>query len=190
MGASPMSMTTWRPPDGWSTAAGSTHSGCAFVAAVRGFTTMAALGFRDVFSAGASYFGVADLEALTKETHKFESRYLDWLVGPYPERRDLYVQRSPIHHADGINRPLIVFQGLQDKVVPPNQAEMIVNVLRQKGVPVAYVPFDGEQHGFRRAENIRRALDAELSFYAQILRFQLPHDEDIEPVPVHNLPDA
>jgi dipeptidyl aminopeptidase/acylaminoacyl peptidase len=155
-----------------------------------GFTTMAALAFRDVFSAGASHFGVADLEALAKETHKFESRYLDWLVAPYPEGRDRYMERSPIHHVDGIDCPLIVFQGLEDEVVPPNQAEMIVNVLRRKGVPVAYVPFEGEQHGFRRAENIRRTLDSELSFYAQVLGFELPGDEGIQPVRVDNLPMA
>jgi dipeptidyl aminopeptidase/acylaminoacyl peptidase len=133
-----------------------------------GFTTLAALAFRDVFAAGASYFGVADLEALTRETHKFESRYLEWLVAPYPERRDVFVQRSPIHHVDGIDKPLIVFQGLEDRIVPPNQAEMIVKALRDKGIRVVYVPFEGEQHGFRRAENIRRALDAELSFYSEM----------------------
>jgi dipeptidyl aminopeptidase/acylaminoacyl peptidase len=161
---------------------------CIRGASAGGFTTMAALAFRDVFSAGASHFGVADLEALAKETHKFESRYLDWLVAPYPDGRDRYTERSPIHHVDGIDCPLIVFQGLEDEVVPPNQAEMIVNVLRRKGVPVAYVPFEGEQHGFRRAENIRRALDSELSFYAQVLGFELPGDEGIQPVRVHNLP--
>jgi dipeptidyl aminopeptidase/acylaminoacyl peptidase len=136
-----------------------------------GYTTLAALAFRDVFSAGASHYGVADLEALAKETHKFESRYLDGLVGPYPERRDLYVERSPIHHADGINAPLIVFQGLEDEIVPPNQAEMIVDAVRAKGVPVEYVPFEGEQHGFRRADNIRTALDRELAFYGKVFRF-------------------
>jgi dipeptidyl aminopeptidase/acylaminoacyl peptidase len=152
-----------------------------------GFTTLAALAFRDLFAAGASYFGVADLEALARETHKFESRYLDWLVAPYPAQRDVYTQRSPIHHVDGFDAPLIVFQGLEDKIVPPNQAEMIVKALRNKGVPVAYVPFEGEQHGFRRAENIRRALDAELSFYSQIFGFPLPPDEPIETVTVDNL---
>ena len=131
---------------------------------------------------------MADLEALATETHKFESRYLDSLIGPYPQRRDLYVERSPIHHLEGFDRPLIVLQGLEDEVVPPNQAEMIVDALRAKGVPVAYVPFEGEQHGFRRAENIRRALDAELSFYAQVFGFDLPPEEGIEPVVVENLP--
>jgi len=152
-----------------------------------GYTTLAALAFRDTFAAGASHFGVADLEALATETHKFESRYLDGLIGPYPQRRDLYVERSPIHHVEGFDRPLIVLQGLEDEVVPPNQAEMIVDALRRKGVPVAYVAFEGEQHGFRQAANIRRALDAELSFYSQVFGFDLPEGEGIEPVTVENL---
>jgi dipeptidyl aminopeptidase/acylaminoacyl peptidase len=152
-----------------------------------GFTTLAALAFHDVFSAGASHFGVADLEALAQETHKFESRYLDGLVGPYPQRRDLYVERSPIHHVDSFDRPLAVFQGLEDEVVPPAQSQMIVDALRAKGVPVAYVAFEGEQHGFRQAPNVRRSLDGELSFYAQVLGFPLPAEEDIEPLPVENL---
>ncbi len=149
-----------------------------------GFTTLSALAFGETFAAGASHYGVADLEALTLDTHKFESRYLDNLVGPYPEQRDVYVARSPIHHVDRLDRPLIVLQGLEDAVVPPNQAEMIVDALRARKVPVAYVAFEGEQHGFRRAENIRRALDAELSFYAQVLGFELSADEGIEPVEV------
>ncbi|HET6953300.1 MAG TPA: S9 family peptidase [Acidimicrobiales bacterium] len=152
-----------------------------------GYTTLAALAFRDTFAAGASHFGVVDLEALAAETHKFESRYLDGLVGPYPERRDVYVARSPIHHLDGFDRPLIVLQGLEDAVVPPNQAEMIVQSLRRRKVPVAYVAFPGEQHGFRQASNIRRALDAELSFYAQVFGFTTPAAEGIEPVTVENL---
>jgi dipeptidyl aminopeptidase/acylaminoacyl peptidase len=152
-----------------------------------GYTTLAALAFRDTFAAGASHFGVADLEALATETHKFESRYLDGLIGPYPARRDLYIERSPIHHVDGFDRPLIVLQGLEDEIVPPNQAQMIVDALRGKGVPVAYVTFEGEQHGFRQAANIRRALDAELSFYAQVFGFDLPAAEGIEPVTVENL---
>jgi dipeptidyl aminopeptidase/acylaminoacyl peptidase len=152
-----------------------------------GYTTLAALAFRDTFAAGASHYGVADLEALATDTHKFESRYLDGLVGPYPEARDVYVERSPIHHVDGFDRPLIVLQGLEDEVVPPNQAEMIVDALRVKGVPVAYVTFEGEQHGFRQAPNIRRALDSELSFYAQVFRFEVPATEGIEPVPIENL---
>ncbi len=149
-----------------------------------GFTTLLALAAGDVFTAGASHYGVADLEALAKDTHKFESRYLDGLIGPYPERRDLYVARSPIHHLDAFDRPLIVLQGLDDPVVPPSQSEMIVAALRDRRVPVAYVAFEGEQHGFRQAPNIRRALDSELSFYGQILGFELPASEGIEPVPI------
>jgi dipeptidyl aminopeptidase/acylaminoacyl peptidase len=152
-----------------------------------GYTTLAVLAFRDTFAAGASHYGVADLEALATETHKFESRYLDSLIGAYPDRRDLYVERSPVHHVDGFDRPLVVLQGLEDEIVLPNQAEMIVDALRAKGVPVAYVAFEGEQHGFRQARNIRRALDAELSFYAQVFGFDLPADEDIDPVDVENL---
>jgi dipeptidyl aminopeptidase/acylaminoacyl peptidase len=152
-----------------------------------GYTTLAALAFRATFAAGASHFGVADLEALATETHKFESRYLDGLIGPYPARRDLYLERSPIHHVEGFDRPLIVLQGLEDEVVPPNQAEMIVDALRAKGVPVAYVTFEGEQHGFRQAPNIRRALEAELSFYAQVFGFSTPPGEAIAPVAVENL---
>ena len=149
-----------------------------------GFTTLAAMATGDTFSAGASHYGVADLEALALETHKFESRYLDRLIGPYPERRDVYVERSPIHHLEGFDRPLIVLQGLEDEVVPPAQSEMIVAALRDRRVPVAYVAFEGEQHGFRQAANIRRALDAELSFYGQILGFELPAADGIEPVAI------
>ncbi len=150
-----------------------------------GYTTLAALTFRDVFKAGASYFGVSDLEALAKETHKFESRYLDNLIGPYPARRDLYLERSPIHFTERLSCPLILFQGLEDKVVPPNQAERMFDAARAKGLPVAYVPFEGEQHGFRRAENIKRALDGELYFYAKIFGFDLA--EVVEPVRIENL---
>jgi dipeptidyl aminopeptidase/acylaminoacyl peptidase len=153
-----------------------------------GYTTLAALARADTpFVAGADYYGVADLEALTAETHKFESHYLDGLVGRYPAERDVYQQRSPIHHVDQFTRPLIVLQGNEDAVVPPGQSEIIVNALRARRVPVAYLLFEGEQHGFRRSENIRRALDAELSFYAQVLGFTLPPGEDIEPVPIENL---
>ncbi len=150
-----------------------------------GYTTLSALVFRDVFKAGASYFGVSDLEAMARETHKFESRYLDRLIGPYPERRDLYRERSPIHFTDRLSCPVILFQGLEDKVVPPNQAEMIVQALRAMGLPVAYVPFEGEQHGFRRAENIKRSLDAELYFYSRIFGFELA--DPVEPVPIENI---
>jgi dipeptidyl aminopeptidase/acylaminoacyl peptidase len=152
-----------------------------------GFTTLAALAFHDVFAAGASHYGVADLAVLAQDTHKFESRYLDGLVGPWPEAADVYVARSPIHHVDEIRRPLAVFQGLDDPIVPPNQAEMIVEALRANGVPVAYMAFPGEQHGFRQAANIRASLDGELSFYAQVLGFDLPADEGIEPIEVANL---
>ena len=150
-----------------------------------GYTTLSALTFRDVFKAGASYFGISDLEAMTRDTHKFESRYLDSMIGPYPERRDLYVERSPIHHTEGLSCPIILFQGLEDKVVPPNQAEMMVDAMRKKGLPVAYVPFEGEQHGFRRAENIKRALEAELYFYSRVFGFDLA--DPVEPVDIENL---
>ncbi len=150
-----------------------------------GFTTLAALTFQDVFKAGASYYGVSDLEALTKETHKFESRYLDRLIGPYPERRALYLERSPIHHAERLSCPVIFFQGLEDKIVPPNQAETMVKALRENGIPVAYVAFEQEQHGFRKAENIKRALDAELYFYSKVFGFELP--EPAQPVEIENL---
>jgi len=153
-----------------------------------GFTTLAALTHPDnPFAAGADHFGVADLTTLAADTHKFESRYLDRLVGPYPEERDRYQERSPIHHVERFTRPLIVLQGSEDAIVPPNQSEKIVDALRDRGVPVAYLLFEGEPHGFRRAENIRRALDAELSFYAQVLGFDLPAGEGIEPVEVENL---
>lgn len=150
-----------------------------------GYTTLCALAFRDVFKAGASYYGVSDLEGLAKETHKFESRYLDRLVGPYPEREDLYHERSPINFAQRLSCPVIFFQGLEDKVVAPNQAELMVAALREKGLPVAYLPFEGEQHGFRRAENIKRALDAELYFYSEIFGFELA--DPVRPVPIENL---
>jgi dipeptidyl aminopeptidase/acylaminoacyl peptidase len=150
-----------------------------------GYTTLCALTFRDQFKAGASHFGVSDAEALAKETHKFESRYLDNLIGPYPARRDLYIQRSPIHFTDRLSVPVIFFQGLEDKVVPPNQAETMVEALRKKGVPVAYVAFEGEQHGFRRAENIKRALDGELYFYSRVFKFELA--DPVEPVAIDNL---
>ena len=150
-----------------------------------GYTTLAALTFRDVFRAGASHYGISDLEALAKETHKFESRYLDTLVGPYPACRDRYLARSPIHHTDRLSCPLILLQGLEDRVVPPNQAEMMAAALRRKGLPVAYVPFPGEQHGFRQSANLKRALEAELYFYSRILGFT-PADA-LAPIPIENL---
>jgi dipeptidyl aminopeptidase/acylaminoacyl peptidase len=136
-----------------------------------GYTTLAALAFTDAFQAGASYYGVSDLEALARDTHKFESRYLESLIGPYPARRDLYLERSPINHVERLSCPVIFFQGLEDKVVPPDQAERMVASLRGKGLVVEYVAFANEQHGFRRAENIARALEAELAFYTRV--FQL-----------------
>ncbi len=150
-----------------------------------GYTTLCALTFRDTFRAGASHYGVSDAEALAKETHKFESRYLDGLFGPYPETQEIYFQRSPINFTDRLSCPAIFFQGLEDKVVPPNQAEVMVEALRTKGIPVAYVSFEGEQHGFRQAKNIKRALDAELYFYSRVFGFELA--EDVEPVQIDNL---
>lgn len=150
-----------------------------------GYTVLCALAFRDVFKAGASHYGVTDLEALEFDTHKFESRYTHGLVAPYPERADLYRERSPIYHTDKLSAPVIFFQGLEDKIVPPNQAEMMVEALRKKKLPVAYVAFEGEQHGFRQAANIKRALDGELYFYSCIFGFELA--DPVEPVPIENL---
>jgi len=150
-----------------------------------GYTTLSCLAFRDVFAAGSSHFGVSDCEALARETHKFESRYLDKLIGPYPQRRDLYVRRSPIHHVEGLSRPVIFFQGLEDEIVPPDQARRMADALRAKGLPVALLEFEGEQHGFRRAENIRRALEAELYFFSRVFGFQLA--DPVEPVAIENL---
>jgi dipeptidyl aminopeptidase/acylaminoacyl peptidase len=131
-----------------------------------GYTTLAALTFRDYFSGGASHYGVSDLVVLVRDTHKFESRYLDWLIGPYPQEEAVYRERSPVHHVARLTRPVIFFQGDEDAVVPPNQTEAMVEALRRNAIPVGYLLFSGEQHGFRRAENIKRALDAELYFYA------------------------
>ncbi len=151
-----------------------------------GYTTLSALTFRDTFKAGASYYGLSDLEAFARDTHKFESRYLERLVGPYPQRRDLYYERSPIHFTDRFSCPVIFFQGLDDKIVLPNQAEVMVEALKKKGLPVAYIAFPGEQHGFRRAENIKRSLESELYFYSRIFGFPLA--EPVEPVAIDNLP--
>ena len=150
-----------------------------------GYTTLCVLTFREAFKAGASHYGIADLEALARDTHKFESRYTDRLVGPWPEARDVYVARSPIHHVDRLHCPVVFFQGLDDRVVPPNQAEMMVAALRAKGLPVAYVPFEGEQHGFRRADTIKRALEGELTFYARVFGFPLA--EPTAPLRIENL---
>jgi dipeptidyl aminopeptidase/acylaminoacyl peptidase len=137
-----------------------------------GYTTLCALTFHDLFRAGASHYGVSDLEALAKDTHKFESRYLERLVGPWPEAAEVYRARSPIHHVDRLSCPIIFFQGLEDRVVPPNQAELMVEALRRKGLPVAYMTFAGEQHGFRKAETIQTVLRAELAFYGRVLGFE------------------
>jgi dipeptidyl aminopeptidase/acylaminoacyl peptidase len=150
-----------------------------------GYTTICALTFRDVFKAGASHFGLGDLETFVKDTHKFESRYLDTLVGPYPDRKDLYRDRSPIHFTDRLNCPLILFQGSEDEIVPPEQSRRMYDAGKAKGLPVAYLEFEGEQHGFRRAENIKRALDAELYFYSRVFGFELA--DPVEPVAIDNL---
>ena len=151
-----------------------------------GYTTLAALTFKQVFKAGASHYGVSDLEALAKETHKFESRYLDGLVGAYPESQDTYKERSPGNHTEMLSCPLILFQGLEDQIVPPNQSEMMFDAVRGKGIPTAYISFEGEQHGFRRSENIKRALEAELYFYSKVFGFDLA--DQIESVEIFNLP--
>lgn len=153
-----------------------------------GYTTLCALTFRDSFKAGASHYGIGDLSTLATDTHKFESRYLDRLIGPWPEAEAVYRARSPIHFAESLDCPVIFFQGLDDKVVPPNQAEAMVAALREKGTPVAYCPFEGEGHGFRQAANMKRALDGELYFYGRIFGFT-PAD-DLEPVEIENLPDG
>jgi dipeptidyl aminopeptidase/acylaminoacyl peptidase len=151
-----------------------------------GYTTLAALTFHPgVFRAGASHYGISDIEVLARDTHKFESRYMDSLVGPYPEKRDVYRARSPIHFVDRLSCALILFQGLDDRVVPPNQSAMMVDAVRAKGLPVAYLAFEGEQHGFRRAETIVRSLEAELFFHGAVFGFE-PAD-DIEPVAIANL---
>ena len=138
-----------------------------------GYTTICALTFTDAFAAGTTYFGIADLEQFGGgETHKFELKYEHTLVGPYPERADVYRARSPIHFVNQISTPMLVLQGADDKVVPPAQAELIVGALRERGIPHAYLLFEGEGHGFRKAENIIRSLESELSFYAQVLRFE------------------
>ncbi len=151
-----------------------------------GFTTLCALAFHDVFQLGACYYGVSDLEVLARDTHKFESRYLDRLVGPYPQRSDLYRERSPIHHVERLSSPVIFFQGLEDRVVPPNQTALMVQALSSRQVPVACLTFEGEQHGFRRADTIRRSLEAALYFYGRVLGFE-PADT-LPAIPIQHLP--
>ena len=153
-----------------------------------GYTTLCALTFHDVFKAGASYYGVSDLEALATDTHKFESRYLDRLVGPYPADKKTYEQRSPVNFSSQLKTPMIFLQGLEDRVVPPNQSETMVQALKKNGVPVAYITFEGEQHGFRKAANIKKALDSELYFYSRIFNFNLP--DGGSPVEIENLSPA
>jgi dipeptidyl aminopeptidase/acylaminoacyl peptidase len=150
-----------------------------------GYTTLMALAVRDEFASGASYFGVADLVTFHGDTHKFESHYDDYLVGPWPEAREVYRERSPVTHADSISDPLLLLQGLDDKVVPPSQSEVIVDALKARGIPYAYIPFAGEGHGFRRAENIERAAAAHLSFLAQVSGFELA--DEIEAVDIEYL---
>ncbi len=150
-----------------------------------GYTTLCAVTFRDAFRAGTSYFGIADLEVFARETHKFESRYMDGLIGPYPAAAGVYHDRSPIHFVDRISCPVLLLQGLDDRIVPPDQADLMFEALRRRGIPVAYLAFEGEGHGFRRAETIRRTLEAELSFYGQVLGFE-PAD-DIPRLPIENL---
>jgi dipeptidyl aminopeptidase/acylaminoacyl peptidase len=148
-----------------------------------GWTVLCAAAFHpDVFAAGADYFGVSDLLGFVDDTHKFESRYNDWLVGPWPEAAELWRERSPVNFADRIRAPIIILQGLEDAVVPPSQSEVVVRALRENRVPFAYLAFEGEQHGFRKAATLRRAVEAELSFYAQVLGFA--HPEGIEPVAI------
>jgi dipeptidyl aminopeptidase/acylaminoacyl peptidase len=150
-----------------------------------GYTTLCALTFRDVFKAGASLFGLSDLLVFVGDTHKFESRYLESLIGPWPEREDLYRERSAVYSVDQLSCPIVFFQGDEDEIVPPNQAELMVDALRKKGLPVAYVLFEGEQHGFRKAANIKRTLDGEFYFFSRIFGFD-PAD-DLEPLEIQNL---
>ena len=150
-----------------------------------GFTTLASLAFRKVFQAGCCRYGISDITLLAKETHKFESRYPDRLIGEYPKDKAVYEERSPLFKADEIECPVIFFQGSEDKVVPPSQAEVMVNALKQKNVPVAYVLYQGEAHGFKRAENIKRTMELEQWFYGQIFGFPV---EGIEGVEIYNFP--
>ena len=150
-----------------------------------GWTTLCCLAFRDIFAAGASHFGVAELERFAQDTHKFESRYIEGLVGPWPEAAALYRERAPLYAADRIRCPVIILQGLEDEIVPPSQAEIMVAALAENRVPHAYVTFPGEQHGYRKAESIKRACDAEHSFYAQVFGFE--PGEPLERVHVENL---
>ncbi|MDQ7049860.1 MAG: prolyl oligopeptidase family serine peptidase [Enterobacterales bacterium] len=150
-----------------------------------GYTTLCGLTFYDFFAAGTSRYGVADLECLASDSHKFEARYLDSLIGPYPQEKDLYQARSPIHHANQLSCPILLLQGADDKVVPPNQAEMMVTALKSKQIPFAYKLYSGEGHGFRKAKSITDALNSELSFYRQVL--SIDSDEDIPKLGINYL---
>lgn len=149
-----------------------------------GFTVLAALAHTDSFKAGTSLYGVTDLTALATDTHKFESRYLDSLIGPYPQEKELYEQRSPLNHASAIQSPVLFLQGLDDKVVPPSQAEAMIEKLLANNVPVAYIPFEGEAHGFRKSETITRAFDAELLFYGSVFNFEAAQKEGKQAEPL------
>jgi dipeptidyl aminopeptidase/acylaminoacyl peptidase len=151
-----------------------------------GLTTLCALTFHDVFKAGASYYGVSDLKGLDADSHKFESHYNEYLIAPKPEADALYLARSPIHHTDALKRPMIFFQGLDDKVVPPPQSEVMVDALRARGVPVAYITLEGEGHGFRKAESIVQTLEAELYFYLKV--FGIAPPTGLPAVAIENLP--
>ncbi|MGA9531825.1 MAG: S9 family peptidase [Anaerolineales bacterium] len=153
-----------------------------------GYTTLAALTFHDTFTAGASYYGVADLESLAIDDHKFESRYLLGLVGPYPQAKSIYDARSPILHTDQLSCPLILLQGAEDKVVPPEQSRIMAAALEEKGIPYAYLEFEGEQHGFRRAQTVIRSLLAEWYFYSRVFGFEL--QEEVEPIEIHHLTEG
>jgi dipeptidyl aminopeptidase/acylaminoacyl peptidase len=150
-----------------------------------GYTTLCALVFHKVFAAGASYYGVADLETLARDTHKFESRYEESMVGPYPQAAAIYRQRSPVHFAERLSCPVVLLQGLEDKVVPPSQAETMISALRAKNLPFAYVAFPSEGHGFREAANIRRSIEAELYFYSKTFGFT-PADA-VDPIEIENM---
>lgn len=150
-----------------------------------GFTVLTALAMHDTFTAGASLYGVADLKALAEDTHKFESRYLDSLIGRWPEDADIYEQRSPINHLEGFSAPMIVLQGDEDAIVPPNQSRMIVDALDKRKIPVAYLEFKGEQHGFRKAETIIKATLSELAFYGCVFGFT--PEGDVPELDIRNL---
>ncbi|HET8911236.1 MAG TPA: S9 family peptidase, partial [Ktedonobacteraceae bacterium] len=150
-----------------------------------GYTTLCALAFHKTFNAGGCHFGVSDPAALARDTHKFESRYMDSMVGPYPEMEDVYKERTPILYADQISCPVIFFQGLDDRVVTPDQSELMVNVLRENKLPVAYIAYEGEGHGFRMAKNIKRTFEAESYFFARVFGFELA--DQVEPVEIYNM---